>query len=122
MRTGRVGGWKIGMGAVAIAAAIAAGAGATMPGGGGAEPRATATLDPTCILGPAPPTAAEAAAARWLDGLIARSDELNRQNGLGRYAPGGPCADIPDWFRALVLRSDALNREGGLGDRYGSRK
>ena len=46
---------------------------------------------------------------------MARSDALNRQYGLGRYAPGGDCRDTPDWFRALVLRSDALNRAGNLG-------
>ena len=51
-------------------------------------------------------------------GLMARSEALNRQYHLGRYAEGGACADIPDWFRALVLRGDAMNRAGGLGD-YG---
>ena len=48
-------------------------------------------------------------------GLAARSDALNRQYHLGRYAPGGECADIPDWFRALTLRSDEMNRLNGLG-------
>ena len=43
------------------------------------------------------------------------SDGLNRQHHLGRYAPGGPCADVPDWLRALILRSDAMNRAGNLG-------
>ncbi len=71
-------------------------------------------LDPSCVLGitsvDIPP-----GAEPWELGLIARSDALNKQYGLGRYAPGGECADIPDWFRALVLRGDGMNRELGLG-------
>ena len=76
-----------------------------------------AQLDPTCIDGisiPDPGPAAEP----WMRGLMARSEALNRQYHLGRYAEGGACADIPEWFRALVLRGDAMNRAGGLGD-YG---
>jgi hypothetical protein len=71
-------------------------------------------IDPSCVLGitsvDMPP-----GAGPWKLGLIARSDALNRQYGLARYAPGGECADIPDWYRALILRSDALNRQHGLG-------
>ena len=71
-------------------------------------------LDPSCVLGitsvDIPP-----GGEPWELGLIARSDGLDRLHGLGRYAPGGECADVPDWFRALVLRSDAMNRAGGLG-------
>ncbi|HMN98088.1 MAG TPA: hypothetical protein PKD59_01610 [Miltoncostaeaceae bacterium] len=71
-------------------------------------------IDPSCVLGitsvDVPP-----GAAPWELGLRARSDGLDRQYGLGRYAPGGACADVPDWFRALVLRGDAMNRAGGLG-------
>ena len=40
---------------------------------------------------------------------------MDRQYGLGRYAPGGQCAAVPDWFRALVLRSDGMNRLNELG-------
>jgi hypothetical protein len=71
-------------------------------------------LDPTCVLGI---TAADAprASAPWLPGLLARSDALDREHGLGRHAPRGACADVPDWFRALVLRGDAVNRAHGLG-------
>jgi hypothetical protein len=71
-------------------------------------------IDPSCVLGitsvDMPP-----GAEPWALGLAARSDALDRKYGLGRYAPGGDCADIPDWIRALILRSDAMNRRGGLG-------
>jgi hypothetical protein len=71
-------------------------------------------IDPSCVLGitsvDMPP-----GAEPWALGLLARSDALNKQYGLGRYAPGGECADIPDWYRALILRSDELNRQNGLG-------
>ena len=110
--------WRIGGGAATVAAVMAIGAGVTL-GQGGAPASQDAdigTLDATCVLGPEP---AGPAAPPWMDGLMARSDALNRDNHLGRYAPGGPCADVPDWFRALVLRSDALNRAQRLG-RYGS--
>lgn len=71
-------------------------------------------LDPTCVLGY---TAADmpAGAEPWELGLLARSDALDRQHRLGRYAPGGECADLPQWFVALTLRSDELNRLNGLG-------
>ena len=71
-------------------------------------------IDPSCVLGitsvDVPPDAEP-----WALGLIARSDALDRQYGLGRYAPGGECADVPDWYRALILRSDGMNRANGLG-------
>jgi hypothetical protein len=54
-------------------------------------------------------------AERWALGLMARCDGLNMRFGLGRYAPGGECADIPDWFRALKIRSEGVNRQNGLG-------
>jgi hypothetical protein len=74
-----------------------------------------AELDPTCIEGISTPDPGPAAEP-WMRGVIARSDALDRQNRLGRYAEGGECADLPDWFRGLVLRGDAMNRAGGLGD------
>ena len=71
-------------------------------------------IDPSCVLGitsvDVPPDAEP-----WALGLAARSDALNRQYDLGRYAPGGECADVPDWYRALILRSDELNRLNHLG-------
>jgi hypothetical protein len=54
-----------------------------------------------------------------MDGLMARSDGLDRLHHLGRYAPGGVCSDVPDRLRALILRGDAMNRAQGLG-RYRS--
>ena len=44
---------------------------------------------------------------QWMQALEARSQELNRQHGLGDYSPA---------IRALKLRSEALNRQHGLGD------
>jgi hypothetical protein len=44
---------------------------------------------------------------QWLQALEVRSQELNRQYGLGEYSPA---------IRALKLRSEALNRQHGLGD------
>jgi hypothetical protein len=71
-------------------------------------------IDPSCVLGitsvDVPP-----GAEPWRLGLLARSDGLDRQHGLGRHAPGGECADIPGWFRALALRSDEMNRLNALG-------
>ena len=92
--------------AVALSIGVAAGQSGTAP-----KPVA---LDPTCVLGI---TAQDipAGAEPWALGLTARSDALNRQYHLGRYAPGSECADIPDWFRALTLRSDEMNRLNGLG-------
>jgi hypothetical protein len=43
---------------------------------------------------------------QWMQALDARSQELNRQNGLGDYSPA---------IRALKLRSEALNQKYGLG-------
>jgi hypothetical protein len=43
---------------------------------------------------------------QWMQALDARSQELNRQHGLGEYSPA---------IRALKLRSEALNRKYGLG-------
>jgi hypothetical protein len=44
---------------------------------------------------------------QWMQALEARSQELNRQHGLGEYSPA---------IRALKLRSEALNRQHGLGN------
>ena len=93
---------------VAIALSIGVAAGQS---GTAAKPVA---LDPTCVEGITPDPGPNA--EPWMRGLLARSEALNRQYGLGRYAEGGECHDIPDWFRALVLRSDGMNRAGGLGD------
>ena len=43
---------------------------------------------------------------QWMQALDARSQELNRQHGLGEYSPA---------IRALKLRSEALNQQHGLG-------
>jgi hypothetical protein len=43
---------------------------------------------------------------QWMQALDARSQELNRQHGLGDYSPA---------IRALKLRSEALNKKYGLG-------
>jgi hypothetical protein len=43
---------------------------------------------------------------QWMQALEARSQELNRQHGLGEYSPA---------IRALKLRSEALNQKYGLG-------
>jgi hypothetical protein len=43
---------------------------------------------------------------QWMQALDARSQELNRQHGLGEYSPA---------IRALKLRSEALNEKYGLG-------
>ena len=109
--------WGLAAGVATVAAAVAIGAGVSAADGGGstASPPPAGALDSTCVLGvdlrefqgPSDPP--------WLAGLMARSDGLNREYRLGRYAEGGACAQTPDWFRALVLRSDALNRAQGLG-------
>jgi hypothetical protein len=44
--------------------------------------------------------------SQWMQALEARSQELNRQHGLGDYSPA---------IRALKLRSEALNKQYGLG-------
>lgn len=101
-----------GLAGVVVAAALGVGIAAGQSGTTAATQ--PIELDPSCVLGitsaDIPP-----GAEPWELGLMARSDALNKQYGLGRYAPGGECADIPDWFRALVLRSDAMNRQNGLG-------
>ena len=97
---------------VVVAAALGVGIAAGQSGDAGAP--APIDLDPTCVLGVTSQDVAPDAPA-WALGLAARSEEMNRQNRLGRYAPDGECADIPDWFRALVLRGDAMNRAGRLG-------
>lgn len=101
-----------GLAGVAVAAALGVGiaAGHSGPGAGPAP----LDLDPSCVLGI---TSADVptGAAPWELGLIARSEEMDRQRQLGRYAPGGECADVPDWFRALVIRGDGMNRLNYLG-------
>jgi hypothetical protein len=101
-----------GLAGVVVAAALGVGIAAGQSGTTAATQ--PIDLDPTCVLG-ITSVDVPADAEPWELGLLARSDGLNRQYGLGRYAPGGECADIPDWFRALVQRSDAMNRENGLG-------
>ena len=101
-----------GLAGAVVAAALGVGIAAGQSGSAAAPQ--PIDLDPSCVLGitsvDIPP-----GAEPWELGLIARSDGLDRRYGLGRYAPGGECADVPDWFRALVIRSDAMNRAGGLG-------
>ncbi|HTI32255.1 MAG TPA: hypothetical protein VL422_01180 [Miltoncostaea sp.] len=101
-----------GLAGVVVAAALGVGIAAGQSGTSAATQ--PLDLDPSCVLGitsvDVPP-----GAEPWALGLLARSDGLDRQYGLGRYAPGGECADVPDWFRALILRSDAMNRAGRLG-------
>lgn len=46
---------------------------------------------------------------QWMQALEVRSQELNREHGLGQYDPA---------LRALRLRSEALNRQYGLGQAY----
>src|SRR5262245_31418247 len=94
-----------GLAGVVVAAALGVGIAAGQSGTTAApQPM---DLDPSCVLGitsvDIPP-----GAEPWVLGLTARSDALNKQYGLGRYAPGGECADIADWFRALVLRGDGM--------------
>ncbi len=101
-----------GLAGVVVAAALGVGIAAGQSGPAAAPPQVD--LDPTCVLGDTS-VDVPAAAEPWALGLLARSDAMNRDNRLGRYAPGGECADIPDWFRALVLRGDAMNRQQGLG-------
>lgn len=48
--------------------------------------------------------------------LSARSDALNREYGLGRYARPATRATAPGWMQGLIVRSDALNRRYGLGE------
>ena len=101
-----------GLAGVVVAAALGVGIAAGQSGTTAATQ--PLDLDPSCVLGitsvDMPP-----GAEPWELGLMARSDALNRQYGLGRYAPGGECADVPDWYRALILRSDELNRLNHLG-------
>ncbi|MGE0026455.1 MAG: hypothetical protein AB7O78_01330 [Thermoleophilia bacterium] len=101
-----------GLAGVVVAAALGVGIAAGQSGTTAATQ--PLDLDPSCVLGitsvDIPP-----GAEPWQLGLMARSDGLDRQYSLGRYAPGGECADVPDWFRALALRSDAMNRLNGLG-------
>jgi hypothetical protein len=57
----------------------------------------------------------------WFAGLMARSEALNAQHGLGEGAPGGGPGALPDysgepWFAGLMARSEALNAQYGLGD------
>ena len=90
--------WSLAAGVATIAAAVAIGAGVSAADGGeGTTPVPPAgALDSTCVLGidlrefqgPSDPP--------WLAGLMARSDALNREYRLGRYAEGGACAQTPD--------------------------
>jgi hypothetical protein len=101
-----------GLAGVAVAAALGVGIAAGQSG-----PAAAPTpldLDPSCVLGITSVDIAPGAEP-WQLGLIARSEEMDRRYQLGRYAPGGECADVPDWFRALTLRSDEMNRRSNLG-------
>ncbi len=101
-----------GLAGVVVTAALGVGIG--MGQSGPAAGPGPIDIDPSCVLGI---TAADMppGAEPWELGLAARSDALNREHGLGRYAPGGECADVPSWYRALVLRSDDLNRQNRLG-------
>lgn len=101
-----------GLAGAAVAAALGVGIAAGHSGPRGAAP--PLDLDPSCVLGI---TSADipTGAAPWELGLIARGEEMDRRYGLGRYAAGGECADVPDWFRALVIRGDAMNRLNHLG-------
>lgn len=101
-----------GVAAVVVAAGI--GIGVEAGQSGGADAIDVARIDPTCVEGVGAPDPGPGAEP-WERGLLARSDALNRQYELGRYAEGGECADLPQWFVALMLRSEALNTEYGLG-------
>jgi hypothetical protein len=107
-------GTRVMMGLAGAVVAAALGVGIAAGQSGTTAATQPMDLDPSCVLGitsvDIPP-----GAEPWQLGLTARSDALNRRYGLGRYAPGGECADIPDWFRALVLRGDAMNRLHRLG-------
>ena len=53
----------------------------------------------------------------WLEALVARSDAMNREYGLGKHArQTARTSSTPDWLVALNARSDALNKQNGLGD------
>jgi hypothetical protein len=101
-----------GLAGVAVAAALGVGIAAGQSGATAAT--RPLDLDPSCVLGitsvDVPP-----GAEPWALGLLARSDGLDRRYSLGRYAPSGVCADVPDWFRALVIRGDEMNRLNRLG-------
>jgi hypothetical protein len=58
------------------------------------------------LVVPAAWSKGQPAEPQWMQALDARSQELNRQYGLGEYSPA---------IRALELRSEALNRKHGLG-------
>jgi hypothetical protein len=52
----------------------------------------------------------------WLKALMARSEEMNRRYGLGKYAKRtSQRASAPAWLVALNARSEALNKRYGLG-------
>ena len=56
---------------------------------------------------------------QWKRALEARSEALNEQYALGKYAPvvaaSAAATSEPAWERALRLRSEALNRQYRLG-------
>ena len=101
-----------GLAGVVVAAALGVGIAAGQSGTTAAPQ--PIDLDPSCVLGITSadmPLDVEPGAL----GTKARGDALDQHYGLGRYGPGGECAEVPDWSRALILRSDELNRQNGLG-------
>lgn len=59
--------------------------------------------------------AATAEEPGWQRALAVRSDALNLEHGLGRYANGSLGKPGTGWLQALAARSEALNRAHSLG-------